>query len=102
MSPAKAGLAAVAIPAAIVAGMVYLTCLAQGWGFSSDNPMGSISWGHRIAAAVSSGVSPLDERDYVYYNSDIPSLVRANVMVNCATGIYLGYGPGSVPQGETA
>jgi hypothetical protein len=71
----------------------YLRCLAQGWGYPSNNSSASLSWGYRIVNAIQMGVTPLDERDYVYTHSDIDSLAGANVMVNCATSAYLGFGP---------
>lgn len=72
----------------------FLTCLAVGWGQSSDDVSGSLWWGHRIANDISSDLrSPIQERDYVYYTSDVRTMVQANVMVNCATSTYLGFGP---------
>jgi hypothetical protein len=72
----------------------YLGCLYDGWGFPSNNPAASVRWGHEIASDIGSGLrSPVQERDFVFYASDIPTLARANVMVNCATTVFLGFGP---------
>lgn len=65
----------------------YLSCTAEGFGHPSSNPLGTITWGHHISAAISVGVSPIVERDYVYYHSDA-TMVAANVLVNCAQAVY--------------
>jgi hypothetical protein len=72
----------------------YLNCLTRGWGFPSTNVLGSLNWGHSIRDAIGlGGVDPVVERNYVYAHSDVSTLTAANVMVNCATSAYLGFGP---------
>lgn len=72
----------------------YLSCLNRGWGAPTVNVYGSLNWGHMIRDAIQDGgFSPVTVRNYVYTHSDVGSLAGANVMVNCATSAYLGYGP---------
>jgi hypothetical protein len=51
--------------------------------------------GRQIASDISLGLrSPLQERNWVYNNTnDSVGALDANVMVNTATHVWLGYGP---------
>jgi len=73
--------------------VTYLGCLASGWGHPSDNPESSVRWGHQIANAIQAGDTPIGDRNYLLAHSDIAGVREANVMVNCATSVYLGFGP---------
>lgn len=72
----------------------FLQCLARGWGFPSTDVYASLRLGHQIRDAIEfDGMAPVAVRDYIYLHTDLPTVARANVMVNCATSVYLGFGP---------
>jgi hypothetical protein len=73
----------------------YVACVAVDQLYSTHGPSAVAARGREIANHISSGWrDPLHERDWVYYNTDSEiGVTDANFMVNCATQIYLGFGP---------
>jgi len=75
----------------------YVTCVAQDSLYNNYGPSALAAVGRQIANEIELGVrNPLQERDYIYRVTPYSIGVNdANWMVNCATSVYLGYGPGS-------
>ncbi len=73
----------------------YVGCVAEGGIYNNLGPSSVATVGRDIAYHISSGIrDPLEEREYVYFNTpNSVSRTGANYMVNCATDIYLGFGP---------
>ena len=78
---------------------LFIACTSDGGMFNPNGPAVGATFGRQIASDISSGLrDPLQERDYVYHiTTGGVGITEANVLVNCATGVYLGYGPGSTP-----
>ena len=73
----------------------YVACVAVDGLFSYSGPSAQAAFGRQIAGHIASGLrDPLQEREWVYWNTpgDIDR-VSSNYLVNCATDIYLGFGP---------
>jgi len=89
-TPAEAN----AIPMTHAQDLQYVSCVSSGWegtGTHLVDAQSLIAQGHRIAIAVDNGVDPITERNIIYRTTDITSYTAANVMVNCATQVYLGF-----------
>ena len=70
-------------------------CVSTGGGYNNNGPSAEASVGRTIANDIASGIrDPLQERNYIYNttNSSV-GITDANVLVNCATEVWLGYGP---------
>jgi hypothetical protein len=104
---AGTALAALAVPAAIAASITsapaaqattfqdsrYVACTDGR--YSNIGPSQAAAGGRQIAIDISAGLrSVAGEQEWVYRNT--PSAITrsdATVMVNCATEVYLGFGP---------
>ena len=75
--------------------------MAQDGLYNSNGPSFQASFGRQIANDISLGIrNELQERDWVYYNTPAGiGVTDANYLVNCATQVYLGYGPWSDGNG---
>lgn len=73
----------------------YVACVASEGIYNNQGPSTAAALGRSIANDIALGLrTPLEEQYWVYYNT--PASITqydANVIVNCATSIYLGYGP---------
>jgi hypothetical protein len=73
----------------------YVACVATDGLYSNLGPSQAAAGGRQIAIDISAGLrSVTGEQEWVYRNT--PSAIArsdANVMVNCATEVYLGFGP---------
>lgn len=98
---AAAALAAAALGTAAQAGATplqdaqYVSCIADDGLASNSGPSSAAFVGRAIVTDIAAGLrSPAEEAAYVYANSNASITVTdANVMVNCATEVWLGYGP---------
>lgn len=74
----------------------YVSCVAQDGLFNYSGPSAQAAEGRAIAYDISSGLrTEIQERNWVYHNTPANiGLTDANYLVNCATQVYLGYGPG--------
>ena len=81
----------------------YVACVAQDGLFSHGGPSMQAAYGRQIANHISWGWrDPVQERDWVY--NDTPAVIGvtdANWLVNCATQVYLGFGPWDSSGGGT-
>jgi hypothetical protein len=74
--------------------MQYAHCVhASSSLYSSDGDEALGEHGRQIAGHISSGFrNALQERNWVYNNTDASvGVIDANVLVNCATQVYLGF-----------
>ena len=76
---------------------LYVTCVAVDGLYNHYGPTALATYGRQIANDIQLGVrDPYQEREYVYYDTPLTiSRDDANYLVNCATSVYLGFGPGS-------
>jgi hypothetical protein len=76
----------------------YVACVAAHGVSSNLGPIQAAADGRQFATDISAGLrSVAGEQEWVYRNT--PSAIArsdANVMVNCATQVYLGFGPDGV------
>ena len=72
----------------------FLGCIAQEDLYSTNGQAAMVQHGRNIANHISSGLrSPLEERNWVYSNTNASiDFIDANVLVNCATEAWLGFG----------
>ena len=72
----------------------FLSCIAQEDLYSTNGQAAMAQHGRNIANHISSGLrSPLEERNWVYQNTNASiDFIDANVLVNCATEAWLGFG----------
>jgi hypothetical protein len=72
----------------------YCAILSQNGLYNSGGCVAESAIGRQIASDISLGLrTPLQERDYVYsITNDSVSVLDANVMVNTATSVWLGFG----------
>ena len=72
----------------------YVSCVSAEGLYSSLGPSMLAARGRMIANHISSGIRTLlQERNWVYYNTNVSvDWIDANVLVNCATHSWLGYG----------
>jgi hypothetical protein len=75
--------------------------LTQAGQYNRAGPSAEAAFGRSIANDIASCLrDPLQERNWVYYNTnDSIGAVDANQLVNFATQVYLGFGPGYLPAG---
>ena len=73
----------------------YCAVLSQNGISNSGGCAAESAVGRQIASDISLGLrTPLQERNWVYNNTnDSVGALDANVMVNTATHVWLGYGP---------
>jgi hypothetical protein len=103
-------LSTLAVGAALVAGALgtagaasatpvdaqYDGCVKAGTDLYTTSGVSFAVYGRQIAGHISSGLrDPLQERNWVWHNTnESVDWIDANVLVNCATDVYLGFGPG--------
>ncbi len=81
-------------PAAFLQDAHYVACVAQGGLHNTVGPAMAAAFGRALAREILSGISVGDEQQWVYLHTPAAvSRLDANVLVNCATRTYLGYGP---------
>jgi hypothetical protein len=73
----------------------YCLILSENHIYNTDGCAAEAAVGREIASDISLPIrTPLQERDYVFANTNnTVSVLDANVMVNAATEVYLGFGP---------
>lgn len=77
----------------------YVACVAQGGLYNELGPDAQAAIGRMIATDIANGVPPLVERDWVYYHTPVEiGVTQANWLVNCATMVWLGFGPQRPPD----
>jgi hypothetical protein len=77
----------------------FIACTSDNGIYNPHGIATGAAYGRQIANDIELGPrNPLQERDYVYHTTTGEvGVTQANVLVNCATSAYLGYGPGSTP-----
>jgi hypothetical protein len=75
----------------------YIACVAQDGLYNNSGPAAAAAGGRMFAADIAIGVRTVaGEQRWVFLNTPMEiTQSDANVLVNCATEVYLGFGPGS-------
>ncbi len=73
----------------------FIACTSAQGLYNNTGTEAGAGYGRTIAYHISSGLrNPLQERNHVYHETPSSiTLSDANVLVNCATTVYLGFGP---------
>ena len=74
----------------------FVSCTAAEGVYNTFGTGHAAEQAHAIATDIVSGIrDPLQERDWLYQTNGMPnfSLTDANVVINCVTDVYLGFGP---------
>jgi len=75
----------------------YVACVAQDSIYDNQGPTVLASLGRQYASDIAYGIRTGPQEDYYVYRNTGPSITQtdANWLVNCAVGVYSGWGPDS-------